>query len=125
MPGPQIDWAECELAGYQRGFLMVRFDFVHNVLIWKDSNRWFNNYVRGLPREKMTGYRQHMADLLSVLEANTPAEPELPADYIWHISVGKEGEDACLTVTGTDVTTDTWHELALMIEDAGGRSFKL
>ncbi|MDO5733802.1 MAG: hypothetical protein Q4P08_01510 [Eubacteriales bacterium] len=120
-----IEWAECELSVYQRGFLLVRFDFAHNVLIWKDSNRWFNNFVRGLPRETMELYK---AAVLKFILERSQEEPKLASgtnESIWTLRYGYSDSEAEHSLSGTDIEAPAWLELKANIEEAGGRSFKL
>ena len=122
----ELAWAECELAAYQRGFLFLRLDFQHNVLVWKDSNRWFNNFVRGLPREKMAGYREIVSDFIRQASPEPDLDLEkIQRDFIWRLSYQEVDGSEEFELTGSDLSSLPWQKLAAAFAEAAGRSFSL
>lgn len=122
----EIAWAECELAAFQRGFLLLRLDFAHNVLIWKDSNRWFNNFVRGLPRDQMTHYRQAVCQFIE--EQGQREHKHLTGgqhDLIWRLSFQYVDSEEEIVLSGSDLSSLAWRRLAAAFTEAAGRNFSI
>ncbi|MDO5737659.1 MAG: hypothetical protein Q4P65_00190 [Eubacteriales bacterium] len=121
----KLEWAACELSAYQGGFLLVRFDFVHNVLVWKDSNRWFNNFVRGLPEADMDVFRQVLeTNLRELLKEDSGDLLEGPQSKVWRL-IYKFADEPEMEHISYDGSINSWRRLASLCSEAGGRSFVL
>ncbi len=145
-----FDWAKIELVGYQKGILSVRFDFAKSVLIWKDSKRISNNFVRGLPSAQLIPLKQSLEQLLSsclaqqnevtddteMLQADSNAGlsftntmiPEDKAEamtipFIWYVVIG-QGSHKQHSVSGHDIKMPEWRRVVREIEFVGKRSFR-
>lgn len=116
-------WATCELAGYRKGYITVKLDFKTNVLSWKDSNRWFNNFVRGLPRSQMEPLYDSVCNFVEENRDKDYAVTETPQLYVWNIQVGDDNNK--IELSGYDTDSDVWKKLVKAIEKAGLRDFKL
>lgn len=139
-------WIELELSAYRRGFISVRLDFTRRVLIWKDSNRWFNNFVRALTAERLKTVEEEMNLLLEQSTAPDPtAGPEHPAalaadpsqrpgheafcpsekqDYVWYLLVGQEGEEGHLLRQAYGLENAPWQRFANILGQASQRPFR-
>lgn len=116
-------WATCELSGYRKGYITVSLDFKTNILSWKDSNRWFNNFVRGLPRSQMKPLYESIHHFV---EENRDLEykiPNSPQHFVWNVQVGDGNKT--LELNGYDIDSVNWINLVESIEKAGQRDFKL
>jgi len=121
----RIDWAECELSRFRRGYLLVRLDFSRHLLIWKESNRWVNDFVRAVPEDKMLALKE---GLLSLISENKREEGELsPENYrpVWHVSLGSEGEkEPFCELCGEEEDDPFWKTFTRELERVGRRSFE-
>lgn len=115
--------AECELAVYRKGFLCVKFDFVRNVLIWKDSNRWYNNFVRGLPESGMRPVHDAFLAFLKECRDLAPDDSDEPHHYLWRVNLDDGGNS--IEITGSDIENESWRNLVQAVEKAGKRNFRL
>lgn len=116
-------WAVCELAGYQKGYITVNLNFKSNILSWKDSNRWYNNFVKGLPKKQMQPLYKTICEFV---EENRDVEyktPEKPQHYVWNLQIGDDSDS--LELSGYDVDSKNWKTLVESIEKVGQRDFKL
>lgn len=113
-----FNWAECELTRYRKGFITVRFDFERRVLIWKDSNQWFHNFVRALGEGSMNGIREEILRFLNELEDEDEQMSETTQSS-WSLSLGrKDEEDPYLTKVGHNTDSTAWRRLARIIEES-------
>ena len=44
----------CEISAYRKGYIEVVFDWQRELIVWQDSNRWYNNFVRALSSADIT-----------------------------------------------------------------------
>ncbi len=119
-------WANCELSGYRKGYVTVKLDFKTNILSWKDSNYWFNNFVRGLPTHQMLPIYDALKDFIKQNIDHKPAKLLSPQDYVWHIQAGSDLEGSpTYELSGYDVQAASWKKLLAAIEKVAQREFKL
>ncbi|MDI9490100.1 MAG: hypothetical protein GX145_03945 [Clostridiaceae bacterium] len=117
-------WATCELAGYRKGYITVKLDFKTNVLSWKDSNYWFNNFVRGLPKSQMKPLYDVISRFVEEYRDKSYETMETPQLYVWNVQVSDDNNNT-LELSGYDTDSEIWQELVEAIEKAGHRDFKL
>lgn len=120
-----FSWAEIELAVYRKGFLTVKIDFDKSVLVWKDSNRWFNNFVRGLPHSQMQPLQHALANLLQAKKTSQQEENLAGVVYrcLWRVSLANQHET--LTISSQNIELPEWQGLVRNIERITRRTFKL
>lgn len=122
----ELAWIECELSCYRKGYITVRLDFVRNLLTWKESNRWFNNFVRALSADRMAALKN---DVIRFIEENpSAAEHAEPGNRcsIWHVELGREdSEEPFMELGGEVLTSPSWRKFCRKIEIAGQRSLDL
>ncbi|MGB4609449.1 MAG: hypothetical protein ACOX3H_08515 [Saccharofermentanales bacterium] len=118
-----FSWAICELAAYRKGYITVKLDFKTNVLSWKDSNRWFNNFVRGLPKIQMQPLYDVLSRFIKEHRDDEYKTIDAPQHYVWNVRAGNESNT--IEISGYDTDTEIWQELVKAIEKAGHRDFKL
>lgn len=111
-----FNWAECELTRYRKGFVTVRFDFDRRVLIWKDSNQWFHNFVRALGEGSMQEIREEIHRFLHDLEEEE--QSDTPAAAGWRLSLGRNEEQAYLVKAGHNMDSPAWRRLVRIIEES-------
>lgn len=116
------DWAKVELMAYQRGILSVRYDFDNAILSWRDSQRMFNNFVRGLPRVQLEPVLQAFKEFI-IASRQVESEDNQDLAYIWHVTVGVDGDT--VVVSGSDTDSVAWKTLVRAIENTAKRNFKL
>ncbi len=116
-------WVVCELSGYKKGYITIHFDFTSNILSWKDSNHWYNNFVRGLPKHQIDPVKEILFDFIETNKAESIEKPDTPKEYVWTIQAGK-AEDK-IEIKGYDITTEDWRKVTLAIEKIARREFKL
>lgn len=120
-----FDWAICELSKLRKGFILVRFDFSRNVIVWEDSNQWSHNFVRAMSKDAVRTMRESLLDFLEAGEKLVPVEQERISDS-WRVSIGAEGnQEPILSISGTDTQSLAWRRLVRQIEEFCLCSFDL
>ncbi len=119
----RFTWASCELSGYKMGYITVKLDFTTNVLTWKDSNHWYNNFVRGLPKAQMQPIYEAIESFVREHRHREIAIPDSPEPYVWHIQIGDANDSQ--EFQGYDVKSESWLHLVNCIESVVDREFRL
>lgn len=90
-----ISWLLLTVIRYRQGQISVRIDFKRNILIWKDSNRWFNDFVRSLTEQQSTEIIRTLPNLLKNCQVPDSFTPNPEAAYCWTLEVAslEEKED--------------------------------
>ncbi|NLJ69976.1 MAG: hypothetical protein GX328_00730 [Clostridiaceae bacterium] len=118
-----FNWAICELSAYRKGYIMVKLNFKTNVLSWKDSNRWFNNFVRGLPKNQMQPLYDVLSRFITENRNKEDKTTDTPQHYVWNVQAGNDNNT--IEISGYDTDTEIWQDLVKAIEKAGNRDFTL
>lgn len=119
----KYDWACCELSGYKKGYISIHIDFNSNVLSWKDSNHWYNNFVRGLPSSQIDPVKNSLIKFIKANQDKTETTIDSPQEYVWTIQIGENEET--IEYKGYDIQTIEWYELAAAIEKVSRHEFRL
>lgn len=120
-----FDWAICELSMLRKGFILVRFDFSRNVIVWEDSNQWSHNFVRAMSKAAVRIMRESLLDFIEASENLAPVDQEIMSDS-WRVSMGSEGSlEPSLSISGTDTQSLAWKRLVRQIEEFCNCSFDL
>lgn len=77
---------------YRQGQVTVRVDFKRNILIWKDSNRWFNDFVRSLTEQQSAEIIETLPNLLKNCEVPNSYTPDPEANYYWTLELRVSGD---------------------------------
>ncbi len=119
-----INWIECSLTRFRQGCITVRLDFENNLLIWKDSNRWFNDFVRNIDSVLADKIRESANQLLAANDYCISIEIDPNKEYLWQVKMGKKGlPDPLAECAGDDDSQEEWHAFVREIERAGEQVF--
>ncbi|NLJ94722.1 MAG: hypothetical protein GX326_04425 [Clostridiaceae bacterium] len=118
-----FDWASCELSGYRKGFINIKIDFTSNILSWKDSNHWYNNFVRGLPKSQMQPLYNAIESFVIEYRDKSVTEIDEPVPFVWLVQIGEK--DQVIELQGHDLDSDLWKNLVTEIEKVAQREFEL
>ena len=115
-----FSWMECSVVRYRQGKITVRIDFDRDLLTWKDSNRWFNDFVRNISNLQAQAIKEKLLLLLEKAELSQIFEYNPNETFVWKIRLGKAGErDAILETGGEEADLPLWQDLVHEIENAG------
>jgi hypothetical protein len=114
-----ISWIECSVMRYRQGEITVRLDFDRNLLTWKDSNRWFNDFVRSITPEQARKIKDRLHKLLGYVELTKTFKYDPDDSFIWQIKLGERDSDTpSWEVGGTRNDLAAWIEFVKVIEEA-------
>lgn len=125
------DWLELQLVRYRYGFVSVRLDFKRRVLIWKDGNRWCNNFVRALSDCRLIEAEVALQCFLeqgrlqaAALSAEETLRASEEVEYVWYLFRSLAGE-ASLYCQGQGIDNHCWQNLANTVSAMAERPFRL
>lgn len=115
-----FNWIECAVIRYRQGEITVLVDFDRNLLTWKDSNRWFNDFVRNISPLQAEKIKSQIHNLLQVYPPKKTFNYEADEQFIWRLRLG-QGDNQVYTweTGGTASDAPTWSEFVKTIEAAG------
>lgn len=117
-----LDWMECEVTKYRQGVVTVHLDFRHNLLTWKDSNRWFNDMVKTFSTLAADRIKERLQALLDHMEIRESFPGDPNADYMWRVTVGsKTNPDLHFECGGFDRFNVYWPDLLYEVEQTSGQ----
>lgn len=112
------DWAESEIASYRKGFITLRFDFQRQLMIWRDSNQWFNDFIRSLPEEQAGQMRESLANFVCHrLSEAEKIQANGRQDVEWTVRWGKNGSAVLGEISG-DLSSPAWKDFAMKLASA-------
>lgn len=124
-----VKWLECEISGYRKGYVKARFDVNQRVLVWSDSNHWFQNFVKTVEPRRMDALLEAVHHLMeNELPPSELKEAQLQGDLNqWRLSCGFAGEkeEALWERVGYDLDGDNWQRVQHAVEEAGEHAFEL
>jgi hypothetical protein len=141
----KIESLDCEIAVYRKGFLSVRIDLNRGIIVWNDSNRWCNNFLRTLAPDQLEWLNHYLpqATLLQVLPLTSPTcqveigrtqgdgpdatgdVPDVPGNHRLAWSIVLRTSEGCHEENGYDTLPAGWSQLVKMIESISRASFRL
>lgn len=128
----KMDWMEMKFSAYRKGCITVHVDFPRRLMSWRDSNRWFNDFVRVLTPDNLEDLRNHTRVFIetSATAMSIPGKPSealspctagsAPGEKNWCLSFGQEGaEQPLLEYFGENQEDRPLRELSRTVERVG------
>lgn len=114
----RLNWIDCELSAYRKGFLKVCIDFDRGLMVWKNSHDWCKNFVKALNLEEMNTFRQRidLADWSAVLD-QADGEGKPSWQNSWRVTYSLDHQS--WSCQSDDFSETRWLTLAKLIEAIG------
>lgn len=125
-----IVMVEAEISGYRRGCIRVSIDLEKELVIWRDSRQWNNNFLRSISSEKIGHFREALPfTKLLQWTSQLPGQPcedgAPPAHAVdWAVSVAFR-EDGRFRIAGRGSFPEKWCLLRDLIEAVTKTPFRL
>ncbi len=124
---------EAELAGYRQGCLKVSIDLQKQIVIWRDSHQWNNNFLRSispdkvrfirefLPKTRILQWEKQYGDVVSCEVAGAPSQ----ASWVVILFMYKNAPQQPVKITGQGRFPQEWIQFRDLIEAVTKVPFRL